>query len=57
LGVLGLSSRGVSVEELLKNSGAKRNEHFKLPTHLTKKWFQQVLAEGFSEQHLWLKHP
>ncbi len=55
LGVLGLGSRGISVEELLKNSGTKRKEKSKLPQHFTKKWFQQVLAEGLSEQHLWLR--
>lgn len=53
LGVLGLSSQGISIEELLKNLGI--NQKGKLPLHFTKKWFQQILAEGFREQHLWLK--
>lgn len=53
LGVLGIGSRGISVEELLKNSGINPKE--RLPLKFTKKWFQQILTEGFSEQHLWLK--
>lgn len=51
LGILGLGNRGLSVEELVKNIRLKR----KLPAHLTKKWFEQVVAEGFREQHLWLR--
>ena len=54
LGILGLGSQGVSVEELLTNKGIKRKGSFKFPTHFTKKWFQAVLAEGLREQHLWL---
>ena len=55
LGVLGLSFQGISVEELLEKGGIKRKENLKLPQRFTKKWFQQVLAEGFSEQGLWLR--
>ena len=51
LGILGLGSRGISVEELLNKT--KRKD--KLPVHFTKKWFNQTLAEGFSEQNLWLR--
>lgn len=57
LGVLGLSTRGISVEELLKESGAKRKDNCKhFPAHLTKKWFQQILADGLSERSLWEKN-
>lgn len=55
LGVLGLGFQGVSVEELLIHTGAKRKGNSHLPMHFTKKWFQKILVEGFSEQHLWLK--
>ncbi len=55
LGVLGLSYQGISVEELLKNSGINHKGNFH--QHFKKKWFQQILAEGLSEQHLWLKSP
>jgi len=55
LGILGLGSRGISIEELLEGLGSKRSSKTKLPIHHTKKWFQQAVAEGFSEQHLWLK--
>ena len=55
LGILGIDSKGISVEELLSNSSTKRNNH-KLPQRFTKKWFRQILAEGLVEQHLWLKN-
>lgn len=54
LGILGIGLRGVSVEELLKligNPASKTN----LTTQYTKTWFQKNIAEGFSEQNLWLK--
>lgn len=54
-GVLGLGFLGISVEELLNESRAKRKDTHKLPEYLTKKWFQHVLAEGLSGQQLWLK--
>jgi len=54
LGVLGLGLRGISVEELLIKNGRGKGSP-KLPLHFTKKWFQQVLAEGLREQHLWLR--
>lgn len=57
LGVLGLGFRGISVEEILKSSGTKRKGNLNFPVKLTKKWFQQILTEGLSEQHLWLKSP
>lgn len=53
--VLGLGSRGISVEELLNNSGIIRKGTHKFPQQFTKKWFNQILVEGFSEQHLWLR--
>jgi phosphoglycerate dehydrogenase-like enzyme len=53
LGILGVGSKGISVEELLKNVGIKRKKG--MPRHFTKKWFQEALTEGLSEQHLWKK--
>lgn len=53
LGVIGRGFQGISVEELLKEGGLRRKKN--LPKHLTKKWFHHILAEGLSEQHLWLK--
>jgi hypothetical protein len=55
LGVLGLGTRGVSVEELIKPMGS--STRLKLAQHYTKNWFQRNLSEGLSEQHLWLKTP
>lgn len=54
LGVLSLSDRGISVEELLEGAGRKTKKGG-LPIRFTKKWFQQCIAEGFGEQHIWLK--
>jgi hypothetical protein len=54
LGILGLGSRGISVEELLKQLGSSANK-IKLSSQYTKSWFQKNIAEGMSEQHLWLK--
>jgi hypothetical protein len=55
LGVLGWGYRGISVEELL-NGICGKSVMAKLPPHFTKKWFQKAISEGFSEQHLWLRH-
>lgn len=41
LGVLGLSSRGISVEELLVNSGARKKGNPKLPLRFTKNGFSK----------------
>lgn len=51
LSVLGLSDRGVSVEKLLRDIGMTK----KLERHFTDAWFQQQLAFGLQEKHLWLK--
>lgn len=55
LGLLGLSTRGISVEELLNTLHGIQNTKKKLESQYTKQWFQKILAEGFAEQHLWLK--
>lgn len=55
LGILGLGLRGISIEELLEGLSSKRSSKTTLPNHHTKKWFQQRISEGFSEQNLWLK--
>ncbi len=55
LGILGLGHRGLSVEEVLDLTRAKRKGVRQLPRHFTRKWFQQALTEGFTEQTLWLK--
>lgn len=55
LGVLGLGSQGISIEELLQGMAASPTAISKLPRHHTKNWFRQALAEGFGEQHLWLR--
>lgn len=57
LGLLGLRSRGVSVEELLSNLQALPTKSKKVDTQYTKKYFEKALTEGFSEQALWLKIP
>lgn len=54
LGVLSLSHRGISVEAFLEEACRKVKKGM-LPTRFTKKWFHQAIAEGFSEQHIWLK--
>jgi len=53
LGVLGWGDRGISVEELLIGMGSNKT---KIAQHFTKKWFQNVLTQGFSEQHIWLRN-
>ena len=54
LGVLGIGCRGISVEELLKNLGnLTKKTH--LPMQYNKTWLQKCIAEGLSEQNLWLK--
>lgn len=55
LGVLSLGFKGISVEELLSDCRAKRKGTNKIPERFTKKWFQQAMTEGLSEQRLWLK--
>ncbi len=55
LGVLSLGSRGRSVEDLLNNLQGFSTKNRKIAPRFTKEWFQKVLNEGFTEQHLWLK--
>ena len=55
LGILSLGLRGLSVEDLLNNLQGLSPKMKKLEPHFTKQWFQKALAEGFTEQHLWLK--
>ncbi len=54
LGILGIGYKGVSVEELLKNISNPASQK-KLSTQFTKAWFQKNVAEGLSEQNLWVK--
>ena len=54
LGILGLSSRGLSVEELLSYIGSSGNK-MKLQSQYKKHWFQKNLDEGVGERHLWVK--
>jgi len=55
MGVLSLGIRGLSVEDLLNNLQGLSTKKKKMEPHFTKQWFQKALAEGFTEQHLWLK--
>lgn len=52
LGLLGLGSRGISVEELLNDIGHKQKQ---IQRHMSKEWFQKALSEGFQERHMWLR--
>jgi hypothetical protein len=53
LGILGIGHQAISLEEIIKRIGVK--EIRKMPVHFTKKWLQNKVSEGVSEQHLWLK--
>jgi hypothetical protein len=55
LGVLGWSTRGISVEALLDRAGGLASIIKKLPQHCTKRWFDRCIQEGVMERHLWLK--
>jgi hypothetical protein len=55
LGVLSLSRKGLSVEELLSNLHGFSRKNKKLAAHFTTQYFRKALSEGFTEQHLWLK--
>jgi hypothetical protein len=54
LGTLQLASRGIFIEELLVGMGQKSKE-IPLSPHFTKKWFQQKIAEGLRDSHLYLR--
>ncbi len=56
LGALNLSSRGMSLEEILEGIG-KNTKKPPLPIQYTKKWFQQRISEGFRDSSIYLKNP
>lgn len=57
LAAIGLGHQGVSIETLLKRANAPNPILKALPSHFTKKKFDQYLLEGLIEKHLWVRKP